>query len=81
MPPFPANTSSLEPWTKRSLFDGATAEVATNPRDGVWDAAQVGTEDMVFAQDVVEVLGTHAYIKADSICNNLTGSDSQHARS
>lgn len=67
--PLPANISSLEPGTERSLVNGATAEVATTPRDGVWvfvrylsspnDPARVGTEDMVFAQDVVEVLGTH----------------------
>lgn len=52
------NLMTHGPGTKISLSDGAMAEVVSNPRDGVWDPAQVGTEDMAFAQDVVEVLGT-----------------------
>ena len=60
------NLRLLEPGTKIGLSDGATAEVISNPQDGVWifarylsspgDPSQVGTEDMVFAQDIVEVL-------------------------
>jgi hypothetical protein len=48
-----------------ALADGAVAEIVTNPNDGVWlfaryissprDPALVGQEDMIFAQDVVEV--------------------------
>jgi hypothetical protein len=47
------------------LTDGATAEIVSNPLDGVWlfaryltspdDPARVGSEEMVFAQDVVEI--------------------------
>jgi hypothetical protein len=49
--PFPANMRSFEPGTKRNLVNGTTPEVATDPRDGVWDLAQV-TEGMVSMQDV-----------------------------
>ena len=62
------NIISLEPGTKISLADGATAEVVSNPRDGIWvfvrylaalnDPAQEGREEMVFAQDAVAVLET-----------------------
>jgi hypothetical protein len=48
------------------LSNDATVEVVSNPRDGVWlfvrylsnpdDPDQVGEEDMVFAQDIAEVL-------------------------
>ena len=47
------------------LSSGAEAEIVSNPRDGVWlfarylasenDPAVVGQEEMIFAQDVVEV--------------------------
>ena len=60
------NLRLLEPGTKIGLSDGATAEVVSNPQDGVWvfarnlsspvDPSPVGTEDMVFAQDIVEIL-------------------------
>jgi hypothetical protein len=60
------NLRLLEPGTKIGLSDGSTAEVVSNPKDGVWvfarylsstsDSSVVGTEDMIFAQDVVEVL-------------------------
>jgi hypothetical protein len=60
------NLRLLQPGTTIGLSDGATAEVVSNPLDGVWvfarylsspsDAAVVGTEEMIFAQDVVEVL-------------------------
>ena len=49
-----------------STIHGATAEVVNNPKDGVWvfakyltspdDPELVGTEDMIFAQDIAEVL-------------------------
>jgi hypothetical protein len=49
------------------LVDGATAEIVSNPLDGVWlfaryltspdDPARVGNEEMIFAQDVAEVQG------------------------
>ena len=49
-----------------STIHGATAEVINNPKDGVWifakyltspeDPDMVGTEDMIFAQDIAEVL-------------------------
>ena len=62
------NLRLLEPGTKISLFDGSTAEVVSNPLDGVWvfarylsapsAAALVGTEEMIFAQDIVEILET-----------------------
>ena len=60
------NLRLLQPGTTIGLSDGATAEVVSNPLDGVWvfarylsspsDAAVVGTEEMIFAQDVVEIL-------------------------
>lgn len=63
------NLMLLAPGTKISLSNGAEAEVVANPRDGVWVFARyvssprepslVGTEEMVFAQDIVEVLQTH----------------------
>lgn len=62
------NLFELEPGAKVSLSNKATAEVVSNPRDGVWvfarylsspeDPSLVGKEDMVFAQDIVEVLET-----------------------
>ena len=62
------NLRLLEPGTAISLSDGSTAEVVSNPLDGVWvfarylssptDASVVGTEEMIFAQNVVEILNT-----------------------
>jgi hypothetical protein len=62
------NVRLLEPGTTISLADGSTAEVVSNPLDGVWvfarylsspnDASVVGTEEMVFAQNIVEILRT-----------------------
>jgi hypothetical protein len=47
------------------LDGGATAEIVSNPLDGVWvfarylsspaDPARVGSEEMIFAQDIVEI--------------------------
>ena len=60
------NLRLLAPGTTIGLSDGSTAEVVSNPLDGIWvfarylssphDAAVVGTEEMIFAQDVVEIL-------------------------
>jgi hypothetical protein len=62
------NLRLLEPGTKIGLADGSTAEVVSNPWDGVWvfarylsspdNASVVGTEEMIFAQDVMEILDT-----------------------
>jgi hypothetical protein len=59
------NTRELAPGARIGLVDGATAEVVSNPMDGVWvfarylsspaDPARVGTEEMIFAQDIAEV--------------------------
>ena len=60
------NLRLLVPGTKIALIDGSTAEVVSNPLDGIWvfakylsapkDPAMVGTQEMIFAQDVVEIL-------------------------
>ena len=62
------NIRLLEPGAKIGLSDGSSAEVVSNPMDGVWvfvrfissphDPSLEGTEDMVFAADVVELLET-----------------------
>jgi len=59
------NIRDLAPGTRVALVDGAEAEIIDNPADGVWvfarylssprDPALVGQEEMVFAQDVLEV--------------------------
>lgn len=61
----PINIRTLEPGTRVALVDGATAEIVSNPMDGVWvfarylsspdDPARVGSEEMIFAQDIVEI--------------------------
>lgn len=61
------NVLELQPGTKICLVDETTAEVVSNPRDGIWiqvryltspaDSAQVGTEELLFAENIVEVLG------------------------
>lgn len=60
------NLIEVEPGQKLLLYSKATAEVVSNPRDGVWlfvryltspeDPDQLGEEDMVFAQDVLELV-------------------------
>ena len=60
------NLMNLEPGDKISMVNGATAEVSTNPMDGVWifaryltspdDPSLEGAEEMFFAQDIAEVL-------------------------
>ena len=59
------NVRLLEPGTRVALADGSTVEVVSNPKDGIWlfgrylssprDGTLVGTEEMIFAQDVVEI--------------------------
>jgi hypothetical protein len=61
------NVRTLEPGTRVALTDGSLVEVMSNPRDGIWlfgrylacprDASMVGTEEMIFAQDVAEISG------------------------
>jgi hypothetical protein len=61
----PINIRDLAVGTRVVLGTGAEAEIVANPRDGVWlfarflsstdDPALVGTEDMIFAQDVIEI--------------------------
>jgi hypothetical protein len=60
------NVRELAVGTRVVLGSGAEVEIVSNPGDGVWifgrylasdvDAGMVGAEEMIFAQDVVEVL-------------------------
>ncbi len=60
------NLITLDEGAKLATTAGATVEVVENPKDGVWvfakyvtcpdDPSLVGTEDMFFAQDIIEVL-------------------------
>ena len=62
------NIRLIQPGSKVRLADGSTGEVITNFQDGVWisvtyltspnDPSLEGTEEMVFAQDIVELLET-----------------------
>ena len=56
---------TLEIGTKLRLRNNAAGEVVGNPKDGSWiflryktspDPAEVGTEGLVFADDVVEIV-------------------------
>jgi hypothetical protein len=59
------NVRGLAVGTRVVLGSGAEVEIVSNPGDGVWlfgryvasteDSGVVGTEEMIFAQDVVEV--------------------------
>jgi hypothetical protein len=59
------NTRLLSPGMQIVLADGAVAEIVSNPMDGVWvfarylsspaDPSIVGSEEMVFAQDIAEI--------------------------
>jgi hypothetical protein len=61
----PVNIRSLGPGTRIVLEGGAVAEILSNPSDGVWvfaryltspdDPARVGSEEMIFAQDITEI--------------------------
>ena len=63
----PINVRLLAAGTRIVLDDGAVAEVVSNPLDGVWvfarylsspdDPTRVGSEEMIFAQDIVEIQG------------------------
>ena len=63
----PINVRLLAAGTRIVLDDGAVAEVVSNPLDGVWvfarylsspdDPTRVGSEEMIFAQDIVEIKG------------------------
>jgi hypothetical protein len=56
------NVRLLAEGTRIALVDGAIAEVVSNPQDGVWvfarylaspsDPSRVGSEEMIFAQDI-----------------------------
>ena len=60
------NLMLLKEVVKVATTAGATVQVVDNPKDGIWLFAKylispdnpdlVGTEDMFFAQDIVEVL-------------------------
>ena len=62
------NVRLLKAGDKIKVSHGATAEVVSNPLDGVWifanyltspdDPSLEGTEDMIFAADIIEVLET-----------------------
>jgi len=50
------NLRLLEPGTRVALSDGSTAEIVSNPKDGdLGDVSLVGTEEMVFAEDIVGI--------------------------
>jgi hypothetical protein len=61
----PVNVRALGAGTRVVLASGAEVEIVSNPGDGVWvfgrylstgDATgMIGDEEMIFAQDVVEV--------------------------
>jgi len=61
----PINIRDLAEGTRVKLSTGAEVEIVDNPKDGVWlfarylssagDPAMVGSEEMIFAQDVVEI--------------------------
>ena len=61
----PINIRDLAVGTRVKLGTGAEVEIVDNPKDGVWlfarylssagDPAMVGSEEMIFAQDVVEI--------------------------
>jgi len=61
----PINIRDLAVGTRVKLGNGSEVEIIDNPRDGVWlfarilssvdDPAAVGGDEMIFAQDVVEI--------------------------
>ena len=62
------NVRLLKAGDKLKISHDATVAVVSNPMDGVWifaryvtspeDPSLEGTEDMIFAQDIIEVLET-----------------------
>jgi hypothetical protein len=63
----PVNVRTLAVGTRLVLGSGAEVEIVSNPGDGVWlfgryvacadEPGRVGEEEMIFAQEVVEVRG------------------------
>jgi hypothetical protein len=61
----PINVRDLAVGTRVMLASGAEVEIVSNPGDGVWvfarylspaaDPAMAGEEEMIFAQDVVQI--------------------------
>ncbi|HEV2302630.1 MAG TPA: hypothetical protein VGR91_13765 [Stellaceae bacterium] len=61
------NVRLLAAGTRIALADGAVAEIVANPKDGVWvfarylaspsDPGRVGSEEMIFAQDITGLAG------------------------
>lgn len=61
----PVNIRALTAGTRVVLASGVEVEIVSNPQDGVWlfarylssagDPVIAGDEEMIFAQDVVEV--------------------------
>ena len=61
----PINVRDLAVGSRVMLGSGAEVEIVSNPKDGVWlfarylasegDPSMAGQEEMIFAQDVVEV--------------------------
>jgi hypothetical protein len=61
----PINIRELPVGTRAVLANGVVIEIVSNPGDGVWlfarylsstdDPSIAGVEEMVFAQDVVEI--------------------------
>jgi hypothetical protein len=61
----PINVRDLAVGVRVLLATGAEVEIVSNPKDGVWlfarylstvdDPAMVGCEEMIFAQEVVEI--------------------------
>ena len=59
------NIRGLMPGTRVLLTNGVVVEIVSNPQDGVWLFARqvspegapglIGEEEMIFAQDVMEV--------------------------
>ena len=61
----PINIRDLGIGLRVVLLSGAEVEIVDNPKDGVWlfarylsspgDPSLVGQEDMIFAQDVIDI--------------------------
>jgi len=59
------NVIELKPGDRIQLSGDIVAEVISNPRDGIWiearyiqvpdDPSQEGREDMVFAEDIIDM--------------------------
>ena len=61
----PINIRGLAAGTTVVLLSGAEVEIVDNPKDGVWlfaryvkspdDPALIGQEEMIFAQEIVDI--------------------------